>query len=322
MRVLVIRFSSLGDVVLATAAVQALGEDVPAAKLDILTKPAFREVFRGLPAVSRVLDWEPREGLRALGRQVRAGGYDWVADLHGSLRSHLLRLLVPGPRWARVRKGVLRRRAAVLLRRPSLLDASHVVDRYIRALAPLGVSPVRRLPRIALDEEEIAGARRALRREGWDGKMQPVALAPGARWPTKAWPAEAWSQLLARLARDGAVHPVLLGGRDERELSEGIARRAGVAVADVVGRTTARETAAVLSLCGAAVSNDSAPLHLSTAVGTPVVALFGPTVRGFGFYPLGARDRVLEEELRCRPCSLHGDPECPRSHHRCLRVHA
>lgn len=318
MKVLLVRFSSLGDVVLATAAVEALGQDVPGAEIHVLTKPAFREVFDGNPRVTRVPAWSPAEGLPALARRVREESYDWVIDLHANLRTRLLRGLVPGARWSVYAKGSVRRRLAVFLRRPGLLGNRHVVDRYVEALGGLGVSGTRRLPVLhpgLARRERMDGF---LAEQGWDGKTPLVALAPGARWHTKAWPRERWGDLLAQLEGVAGVFPVLLGGSEEVSLCRGLLANARGRGASLAGRTSLLETAAVLERCRALVTNDSAPLHVAAATRTPAVCLFGPTVPGFGFFPLGERDTVIETNLGCRPCSLHGDPRCPKGHHRCL----
>ncbi len=316
MKVLVVRLSSLGDVVLATAAVEALAGDRPDAEIHVLTKPAFREVFRNHPAVARCLAWDPSEGLGLLARRVRGEDYHRVVDLHGNLRTRALRALTPTVGWSRYRKGSVRRRVAVWLRKPAVLDRTHVVDRYVHALAPLGVRPVRRRPRVFPAEADRGRAEALLRASGWAG--QPlIALAPGARWATKAWPETHWIDLVSRIRGEGRGFPVIVGGTGDRDLAERIL--AGGPGANLAGETSIPETAAVLERCEVLVTNDSAPLHLATAVGTRVVALFGPTVRGFGFFPLGPEDRVVDLDLPCRPCSLHGDDRCPLGHHRCLR---
>jgi heptosyltransferase-2 len=317
--VLLIRLSALGDVTLATAAVEALRHGLPGAEVHVLTKPVFRDVFRGNPGVSRVLAWHPSAGVAALAAAVRAEGYEWVVDLHGNLRTRLLRLLALGPRWSVYKKGVIRRRLSVRLGRPELLDARHVVDRFIQALAPLGIGPTRHYPRVYPDPDAETRAQVLLRGAGWDGKAPLVALAPGAKWQTKAWPKEGWAQLVDAIEQDGLGFPVLLGGEGDRALCREVLVTPGGRGANLAGETTIGEMAAALRRCTALVTNDSAPLHVAAAVGTPVVALFGPTVRGFGFYPLGPRDRVVERNLDCRPCSLHGSRRCPEGHHSCLR---
>ncbi len=317
MRVLLVRLSSLGDVVLATAAVEALRAVRPEVEVDVLTKPGFREVFTNHPGVREVLPWDPARGMLRLASLVRGRRYDWIVDLHRNLRTAVLRALTPGSRWSGYRKGAIRRRLAVWLRRPGLLPGDHVVDRYLAALGPLGVPPRRYLPRLYPGDGPRSAIEGRLLGAGWDRRAQLVALAPGARWPTKAWPAAKWVELARGIGENLAGFPVLVGGAGEKALCREIRAGAGCSSADLSGAALL-ETAAALGECRALVTNDSAPLHLATSVGTPVVALFGPTVKGFGFFPLGASDRVLEVPLACRPCGLHGGAACPEGHHRCL----
>jgi len=148
-----------------------------------------------------------------------------------------------------------------------------------------------------------------------------VALAPGSIWGSKRWPY--YPELARQLADHATV--VVVGGQDDVGLGEEIQRAAAGGngrqrVVNACGRLTLRESAALIGRASALVTNDSAPLHLATAMGTPIIALFGPTVTEFGFGPLHAGDVGLGvDELQCRPCSLHGPPQCPLGHHRCMR---
>lgn len=319
MKILLVRFSSLGDVVLSTSVLEALRVARPNDEVHVLTKPAFREVFENHPGVTHMLAWDPdREGLSALARRIRDERYTWIVDLHLNLRTWALRRLVRDTRWCVYRKGVWRRRLAVGVRRPELLRKQpHVVERYLAALEPLGVAPDGFAPRVYPGSAEREQVRELLLAAEWDGHRPCVALAPGARWATKAWPEKHWRELISRFRREPAApFPVLVGGADEAELC---ARILGDGVgANLAGRTGLLQTAAVLERCNVLVTNDSAPLHLATAVGTPVVALFGPTVAGFGFAPRGPADVLLQRAMGCRPCHLHGEPTCRLGHHGCL----
>ena len=145
----------------------------------------------------------------------------------------------------------------------------------------------------------------------------PAALAPGSVWPTKRWPGEAWIDLARRLAR--ADLPIVwIGGPEEVPLCTSLAEGAGTGTV-AAGRLSWEGTAALFSRARVLVANDSAPVHLAGALGCPVVALFGPTVPGFGFGPLGRGSRSLGMRLGCRPCRLHGGRSCPEGHFRCQR---
>jgi heptosyltransferase-2 len=141
-----------------------------------------------------------------------------------------------------------------------------------------------------------------------------IALAPGSVWATKRWPY--YAELAAGLDRTS----VIVGGADDAELAQVIVDGAGGRAVSAAGALSLRGSAALIQRASVLVTNDSAPLHLATAVGTPVVALFGPTVPEFGFGPRHPGDIVLgHDQLPCRPCSKHGPPACPLGHHRCMR---
>jgi heptosyltransferase-2 len=140
-----------------------------------------------------------------------------------------------------------------------------------------------------------------------------VVLAPGSIWGTKRWP------YFAELAAALGTAVVAIGGPEDAALGVAIARAAPQCAWSAAGQLSLRESAALVERAAALVTNDSAPLHLASAVGTPIVAIFGPTIPAFGFGPLGADDVVVEHrEMPCRPCSSHGPRVCPLGHHHCM----
>ncbi len=290
----------MGDVLLTTGVLEHWNA-ARGWRYHVLTKKAFAPVFENNPHVMKVV--APAESdlrlprLAAWFRELSAEYRGWgLIDLHGMARSRLLGVLWRGP-VLRYPKYALARRLFLhsggrLFR--SLLRASTVPQRY--ALAADAVAPLAQalLPRMYLTQEELDWGRdRAAK--------GCVALHPYAAHRHKAWPVGHWRELTALLERRGI--PWLLIGRGE-PFYGGDSR-------DCSNRTSLRESASLLAACSVLVSGDSGPMHLASAVGTPVVGLFGPTTREWGFFPSGPRDAVLETDLPCRPCSLHGDCPCP-----------
>jgi heptosyltransferase-2 len=153
------------------------------------------------------------------------------------------------------------------------------------------------------------------------GDRPLVAIAPGSVWATKRWPEPSYARLAADLEQKGAS-VVLLGGEADRELCERIhaGLRRGLLAA---GRLSLLQSAELLRRCRVLVSNDSAPVHLASGVGVPVVAIFGATSPAFGFAPRGPKDTVVEiNGLSCRPCAIHGGDRCPIKTFECMvKIH-
>ncbi|HXF95638.1 MAG TPA: glycosyltransferase family 9 protein, partial [Gemmatimonadales bacterium] len=188
-----------------------------------------------------------------------------------------------------------------------------VAERYFEAARRLGASPDAAPPEFFLGPAARARVQHWLRERGLAG-VPLAALAPGAAHATKRWPIAHWAALAERLRAEGLA-PVVVGGPDDRGAAEQLAPLAEVAA----GVFTLQETGALLAHARIAVSGDTGVMHMATGVGTPVVALFGPTVEQFGFFPYRGPAVVVQRDLPCRPCSATGSARCPLGHHRCLR---
>lgn len=323
LNILLIRLSSLGDLVLVSAAIAALRDRFPQARISLLTKSDFAQLFSADPNLDRVIPFEDRgrhrgvSGFLRLMRQVRREKFDILVDLHSNVRSSLIYLLSRARSRGRYNKRVLGRRARILFGKRS--STRHVVDLYLDALAPWGAASPGTGPKIYVDSGERRVAEELLRNRGRSKELL-IGIAPGARWPTKRWPGENFSALGDLLTERLSADILILGDEADRQTSIEVARAMRNTSIQTCGETSLRQLASLLQSCDLLVSNDSGPMHLATAVGTPVVAIFGPTVEEFGFAPWGEGNAVLSKPLPCRPCSLHGSERCPRGHFDCMRL--
>ncbi len=311
------RFSSIGDILLTTPLIRALRARHPGARIDALTKAGFAPLLADNPHLDAVLAPASGESLTALAARLRPARYTHRLDLHGSPRSRLLRLLMPG-RWRGYRKHQLAR--AVLVRtRQNFYPAGTppVPERYFRAARGLDVVPDGRPPEFFLAPAAMAEALAYLAAFGLDPARGFVALAPGAAHATKRWPVGHWKLLAGSLTATGRRVVIVGGPEDAATAAEVAAGAPGVSVA--AGRFGLQGTGALLAHARVLVSGDTGVMHMATGVGTPVLALFGPTVEAFGFFPYRARAEVVQRDLPCRPCSRMGGPTCPLGHHDCLR---
>ncbi|HTS87932.1 MAG TPA: lipopolysaccharide heptosyltransferase II [Gemmatimonadales bacterium] len=315
-RILLVRFSSLGDVLLTTPLIRVLRAQHPAATLSAVTKQMWAPLLSANPHLDEVVSVAPGQSLVPLARALRSARFTHLLDLHGNVRTRVLRLLVPGP-WTGFDA---RRRARQRLIREHVdtyRDHVPVAERYFEAARGLEVRPDGRAAELFTSPAAEARAHAWLARVGFEGDSPLIALAPGSAHATKRWPIRHWRRLASDLVRRG-VNVALIGGPADRVVAAEIATSSGRRAASAAGELDLQASGALLRHARAAVTGDTGPMHLATAVDAPVVALFGPTVEQFGFFPYHARATVLERDLPCRPCSSKGGPRCPLGHHRCL----
>jgi heptosyltransferase II len=325
MRILVFHTAFIGDIILMLPMIQSLKRCFPDAFLGVVTVPLSAEVLKGHPAVDEVIVYDKRgadRGVRGFSRVVRRikdQHFDVALIPHRSMRSAL----------ACWRSGIPQRIGFSTSAGRFLLTSAvryepliHETLRNLRLAQALpGCDGSEELPRIWPSVADAARIDSILEhRFGPGAARKLVALAPGSVWATKRWPQEYYARLASTLA-DEDVAVVLIGGREDAYLCASIARTAGGrGIFTTAGDLSLLESAELIRRCAVLVTNDSAPLHLGVAVETPVVALFGPTVPRFGFAPLGKHDIVVEQnDLTCRPCSIHGGTKCPIGTFDCMR---
>lgn len=313
---LIVQTAFIGDMVLTTPLISALAAHGP---VDVVGTPANIPLLANNPHVRRAIAYDKRgqgalRRLIEIGRGLRTERYDAAYLAQGSIRSAAL-TLVAGIR-VRIGFDTAGGRYLYTSRVPydesshhseRLLHLARVTGRHTGA----GDGPLR--PRLYPAPAERRRVDALLRDAGV--RNEPlIALAPGSVWATKRWPY--YPELAFRLA--GSARVVIVGSRADSALAEAIQTRVPEAV-DSTGRLSLLESAELLGRCAAVVSNDSAPVHLASAMNVPTLAVFGPTVPEFGFGPVADRNDVAgHDSLACRPCHRHGPRRCPLGHWRCM----
>ena len=319
-RILVIRLSSLGDILLTTPVLRALHEHCPAAHIDFLTKAAYQDVLRANPCVDRLWLLEPQQGLREMLGRLRQTRYDVVVDLQRTLRSRLLYHGLLARCKLTYAKHTIRRALLVHLGWNTLRAMTPVPERYVAPLRRLGLTT----PLPPLEMHLTAQSREAmhayLQQELPERGARPLlAVAPGARWSTKRWPVERFAAVAQELAQAQQAAVVVLGSAEDSGWPRSCVSDLSVPVLDSTGKLSLMHTAALLQQCHLLLSNDSGLMHMATALRVPVVAIFGPTVQEFGFYPFQASAQVVQRRSRLPPVQHKGSTRCPRGHHQCMQ---
>ena len=317
-RVCVIKPSALGDVVQAMALLPVLRRRFPRAEISWVIASGLRDLVDPHPLVDRAVLFDRRGGLsdwRRLLGQLRAARFDVVFDLQGLARTGLMTAATGAP----VRIGLESAREGSHLACHRLIpDSGRAMPahaRYWRVAEELGCGGLTRATPVAVSAADAAFARRRVPLSS----RPALALVPGARWETKRWPPAKFARLAVKAYRATGAAPVIVGAPDEVDVCAEVERlvRRFAPAADCVnlaGRTMLRQLAAVLHRCDLAVSNDTGPLHLAAAVGTPVVGVFTCTdpVRSG---PGGPRHEFVRTAVACagsyrKRCPLAGAANC------------
>jgi heptosyltransferase-2 len=321
----------LGDAVMALPALADLRRHFPHDRMLVAARPSVASLFELVPGVDGVVLLCSSRGLRGMTRAIRAdarsirdAGASVAVLFPNSMHVALTAALAGVPeRWGynRDMRRLLLTRGVGRANRPA-----HHVDAYRHLVEQLGVANGPRGPALNLPDSHVDEAQAWLAGLGWDTSRPLVGLAPGAAYGgAKRWSPDRVAHVAAALVQDHGATCVVVGSAADAETAarvvDGAAAIAGEAVRahviDLAGRTTLARLAGVLSACRAFVSNDSGAMHLAAALGTPLVALFGPTnekATGPVARP-GSKAAVLVGPAWCRPCGFR---ECPLDH-RCMR---
>lgn len=321
-RIVVAQLAFIGDMVFTTPLLAALRELYPGARITVVGRPSALGVLEDHPCVDATVAYDKERsdagagGLFRLGRAVRRERPDLFLGVSRSARTAALAWLS----GARLRVGFREpgRRLAYDLLVDRRDAETRLTERPLLLLGPLpGAGPEAARPRrlnLVVRPDRRRAACERLEEAGWQGERL-VFVAPGAHYATKRWTEEHVAGFLDLVLARGEFRPVLTGGPEESALIERLlAGRPGV-IDDRGGGLSM--LAAELTLASAFVGGDSGPTHIARAVGTPAIAIHGPTpadaVHDAGPY------HVVSRGLDCQPCSTSGDDECPLGHHRCMR---
>jgi heptosyltransferase-2 len=336
-RILVRGVNWLGDAVMATPALLRLREKFPGTDIVLLTPKKLTDLWLNHPAVNETISFAPGENIFSISKKLRAGKFDIALVLPNSLRSALEVFLAGIPQrigYARpwrnfpLTQAVTARADAVKMRKrseaeiqqlisgkpetrnqkPEIQKSSHQIFEYLNLAAALGANPEPIEPQLFVlpDEIETAKEKFSLKKI-----TQPVfGLNPGAEYgPAKRWPVERFIAAAQEIQRQTNCVWILFGGKGDLKLT--------AQIASVIhesrltsGETSLRELMSLLKLCRVLLTNDTGPMHVAAALGTPVVVPFGstsPELTGPGL-PVDTQNRLLKSDAPCSPCFLR---ECP-----------
>jgi len=313
-RILVTRADRLGDLVLSTPVFEALGRSFPEAHIACLTFLENRQIVEGNPFLSEVILYDKKGtekgwlGNLVFARRLAKRRFDVVIHLHPTNRMHLVSWLAGIPE----RIGYRKKNSWALTH--TLPDEKseglkHEAEYNFDLLKFLGVEkPATLQPFFPLRERDETSLTYLLRNLDWDGKEPFAVLNPSASCPSKIWPADRFARLADRLREEYRLKIALIGSNSDRQFAEKVKRYAAKPVMDLSGRLSLGMLGWLLKKARVLISNDSGPVHVAQAVGTPVISIFGRNLAGLSpkrWGPLGERGKVVHKEVACPVCLAH-----------------
>ena len=316
--ILLIRFSSLGDLVLTTPIYRELRKVYPDSRLTLLTSEGFGRVLENNPHLDEIIYHhrkETRNDLKELINQLRLQKFDLIYDIHNSLRSRWigwqLKRHAPKPEHWLIEKRTLARELQIRFRWGQFFNGKSQREHWLEPLQRHHTGTLSTKTELFPSVADKNYVKAWLNQNDLQDKPF-ICIGASASFPLKCWPLQNFKQLVENIIQSG-VSVVLVGANGEIETEE-LAEyfRGSQNVFCAAGIFTILQSAALLEMANAVVANDTSIIHLAEAMRTPSIALFGPTVKEFGYAPMLAQSRLIETDLalRCRPCSRTGKGTC------------
>lgn len=314
----------MGDVLLTTPVVRLLRNKYPDARIDFVTSKPFAEVYKYNPYINELIEYDkslPESKILKIRNKLlekNGGKYDVFIDLQKNFRSKIFRKNI-SKKILEVEKNRLRKLSLVYLKKQLFGKIPQIPQQYIRALEPLSLEDDGNGLELWFPEERQKGfyppEQGILPQKG---KIK-IAVAPGAHHKTKQYPVELFSAALNKINQIIKPEFIIIGGIQDNETTADLTARLPYQITDGTGSTSIIDTARKINGCHMLLTNDTGVMHIAAARQVPIVALFGSTVTDFGFAPFRVKNKILEANVKCRPCSHIGRDKCPKDHFDCMK---
>ncbi len=316
-KILIIRLSSIGDIVLSTPLIRLLRKRFSSAKIDFVIRKEFAELLKFNPHLTNLIEFDASKGFKELLRlksQILKESYDLIIDIHNNLRSVFLRTF-SGARVLKINKRVLKRFLLVKFKINLYKNIIPVAERYIETISQLSIKNDNQGLELFVPNDVLDVAKDKI---NFSNSERYIAIAPSAKHETKRWLPERFAEVGDKLSEKFNAKIILMGGKEDEQRCKLVESMMKSKPINICGKTSLLESAGILSLCEMLITNDSGLMHIGSAMKTKIVAIFGSTVKEFGFFPYGIESIVVEKTIPCRPCSHIGRDKCPKKHFKCM----
>jgi len=330
LKILIIRLSSLGDVILTTPLLKAVKELYPGSKLDYCTKAEYADVIRHNPNVDGIIETDNDltfNKLKTLKGLLKGNNYDVIIDAHNKLNTFYIRLFLAGKKL-KLKKYSIRKFLLINFKINLMKSLPPIIQRNVNIINPLfrGVDGAGGLPaagrgvapEISTDFASSKKIADFFKNLNIQNNRKLICIIPSSKHYTKTYPPELYAEFINKHNTDKFTFLLIGKGKDKDNI-EAIISKTGNNVYNLCDKFDVPEIAELMKRCSLVITGDTGPMHIAEAVGTPIIMIAGSSVREFGFYPQSQNAVVLENnELKCRPCSHIGRDSCPKGHFKCM----
>jgi lipopolysaccharide heptosyltransferase II len=324
LRFLLFRLSSLGDVVLTTFLPKLLKEIYPDCEIDFVTTNIFRDIYKFNPYIDNLITydktWSKAEyKIQKIALIMGGDKYDYFIDLHNTRRSRFFSKGL-AEKITRIKKNRIQKLALVYLKKNIFPQDYSIAQNYLDSLSFIESKNREIETEIWLGGEKAENSYQKNKKMPTASATFRIAIAPGAKHFTKRYPVEKFIDFAKVLSLQIDCHFVLLGSNDEIEQCSAISAGLGDLSTNLAGKTNILESVQELSNCDLLVTNDSGLMHIAAARKIPTIAIFGSTVKEFGFAHYRENFAILDVDLKCRPCTHIGRKTCTKGHFNCMNL--
>jgi heptosyltransferase-2 len=322
-KILVFQTAFLGDLILTIPLIKSIKKNYNDSEIIVVVRGGLSEIIKNMEEVDGVIEYDKtgrEKGILKMLRfinMLRRENFDMVFSPHRSLRTSIILF------FSNIRERIGFKESALSFIYSKTVKrevALHEIEKNLLLLKAVKDDFKYEYDTcIKIKNEVYEKIKQLLAQYGVYNYNKIITVAPGSHWGTKRWLPEKFAEVISRLSADG-YRVILIGSSDDSEVAGRIESNCKNVI-NLCGRTTIMESAALISLSDALLSNDNAAVHIASFTKTPVAVIYGPTVPSFGFTPYRVESAIIEYNgLECRPCSSHGPMKCPKSHFKCMQM--
>ena len=308
-KILVIRLSSLGDIVLTQSVVQALRNEFPDAQVHYLTKRVYLPIVEMFNCVDEIHYWENKYSLL---KNLKILKFDLAIDLHSKFNTFIIKCFISAKRTVTyTKKHLLRRR---IVKKRTNKTISSTIALYFTALKKIGLESKVSAPNLFPANNEVMPEIFPA-----SDKIKYIGLFPGALHKTKQYPVDQLAEFIDSVPTEWNCQFLTFGSKVEKYLGNELNSLTKTNIIDLCGKLDLQQLVFAINKMDAVITNDSGPMHIAAALQKPQIAIFGSTHPKLGFAPMNEKAIMLFADLPCQPCSLHGGKKCPIKHFNCMK---